>query len=418
MSTFIIIILVTIVFSAFFSGMEIAFISANKLRFEIDKKQKKFPSALVDIFVKNPAFYITTMLVGNNIALVIYGIFMAIMLEPVFERFISSGVLIFACQTLISTIIILILAEFIPKAVFRLKPNNFLNIFAIPVLLIYLILFPVTWSITHLSNYLLKKFFKFENKPNDIRVYNKIDLTNLISEETQPSNENSEINRELKIFKNALDFSKVKLRDCMIPRPEILAVEVNSQVPELKQKFIETRFSKILVFKETIDNIIGYVSSREFFNDLHKIEDGLIKLPFYPETMPANKLLKEFIKEKKNIAVVVDEFGGTSGIVTIEDVIEEIFGEIEDEHDEADLIDKKLNSTSYIFSGRLEIDFVNEKYKLNIPVSDEYETIAGYILFHNESIPKSNDEILIENFKIKVLKVSKTKLELVKFDVI
>lgn len=416
-SYLIIIIITTLLLSAFFSGMEIAFVSANKLRVELDKKQKRFPSAILDIFFKKPAFYITTMLVGNNLALVIYGIYMTRVSESVYTF--EPEFLYLLTQTIISTIFILILAEFIPKALFRLKPNNFLNILAIPVLIFYVIIYPITWAITHLSNFLLKKLFKFEYQVNNLHVFNKIDLTNLINEESQPTKDKTEENRELKIFQNALEFSKVKLRDCMIPRPEITAVEIHTGIEELKERFIETNFSKILVYKESIDNIIGYISSKDFFKSPEDIESYLIELPFYPETMPANKLLREFIKNKRSIAVVVDEFGGTSGIITIEDVMEEIFGEIEDEHDEADLIHKKINDTSYIFSGRLEIDFINDTYGLSIPVSDEYETIAGYILFNLESFPANNEELVLDDtIKIKILKVSNTRLELIKLEIV
>lgn len=418
MSFLVIVIISALVFSAFFSGMEIAFVSANRLRIELDKKHKKFPSGIVSIFINKPTMYITAMLMGNNVALVIYGIYMERMLDPFFTSFVGSDIGIYLLQILISTIVILIFAEFIPKAVFRLKPNSFLNVFALPVYLFYLISYPVNALINSLSGFLLKKLFKQDIKLKESQVFNKIDLTNLIKEESSPTNLGQEDNSQLKLFQNALNFSKVKLRDCMVPRTEISAIELNSDLNELKQKFIETRYSKILVYNETIDDIIGYVSSKEYFKNPRKIEDFIIQVSFYPETMSANKLLQNFIKDKKNIAIVVDEFGGTSGIVTIEDIIEEIFGEIEDEHDEAELVHKKLNDTAYLLSGRLEIDFINELYNLDITTSDDYDTVAGLILHHNENIPATNEDILIDNFHFKVLKVTKTKLELVKLDII
>jgi CBS domain containing-hemolysin-like protein len=411
------VIIATLIISAFFSGMEIAFVSANRLRIELNKKQNKFPSGILKIFIKRPAFYITTMMLGNTIALVVYGIFMQRALDPLFSRYIHSGVVIFILQTIIATIVILIIAEILPKAVFRLKPNNFLNIFALPVFVFYVISYPITGFISFLSNFLLKRLFKHDTKTKKKHVFNKIDFTTLIKEETDTPDENPDSKRQLKIFQNALEFSKVKLRDCMVPRPEICSIEKDSPLDELKQKFIETQYSKILVYDDSIDNIIGYISSKEFFKNPVSIGECLMKISFYPETMSANRLLRDFIKEKKNIAVVVDEFGGTSGIISIEDIIEEIFGEIEDEHDEEDLIHKKLSENSFVFSGRLEIDFINEAYNLNIPESDDYDTIAGFILHHNESIPKSNDELQMGKFKFKILKVSKTRLELIKMEI-
>ena len=401
--------------------MEIAFISSNKFKIELEKKQGLYSSRIISIFTKHPAQYIATMLVGNNIALVIYGIVMAIILEPAISKFTSSEITILIIQTIVATIIILITAEFLPKTLFMINPNIALNIFAVPVLFFFILFYPIVKITIILSNTLLKNFLKV--KINTISqqgniAFGKVDLSNLLEENQNNKNKTSEIAHDIKIFQNALDFSKVKLRECMVPRTEITALDINDSIENLKQKFIETGFSKILIYKDSIDNIIGYVHSSELFKNPESIKSMLLELSIVPETMPANKLLTSFIDENKSIAIIVDEFGGTSGMVTIEDIIEEIFGEIEDEHDTSDLEEKQISENEFIFSGRMEIDFINEKYKLKIPESDEYETIAGFILHHHESIPNQNEYIIVNSFNFKILKLSKTRIELVLLKVI
>lgn len=399
--------------------MEIAFVSANKLRIELDKKQGFYGSGIISIFSKNPTQFIATMLIGNNIALVIYGLFMAIVLEPHIAQIVQSEGWILFFQTVISTIIILVTAEFLPKTLFQINPNAILNILSIPVFIFYLVFYVIAKPTVILSNFILKSVLK--TKLNDTKgpfVFGKIDLDDFVRAMNDSNETVEDIDHEVKIFQNALDFSKVKLRECIVPRTEIAAVEIKDNLDTLKAKFIETGYSKILVYKETIDNIIGYASSLDLFKKPVNIESMVNSLIIVPESMPANKLLEQFIQEHKSIAIVVDEFGGTSGMVTIEDIIEEIFGEIEDEHDTVDLIDKQLNENEFLFSGRLEIDFINEKYNQIFPEKEEYETIAGYILFYHGNIPKMNEIITIENYQFTILKVTKTRIELVKLKII
>jgi len=412
----VLIILIAILFSAFFSGMEIAFISANKLRIELDKKQDTFTSRIISKFTANPGQYIVTMLIGNNIALVIFGIFMAILFRPVIALVTESEIAILLIQTILSTFVILISAEFLPKALFRLNPNGFLNLFSLPVLFFFFLFYPISKLTILLGSILLRFFFNLKNIENpEIQVFSKWDLDSLLSESQKTVEAEEEEAHDIKIFQNALDFSNVKLRECMVPRTEIIALEENSSMEELKLAFIDNGLSKILIYRESIDNIIGYFHLKDLFKNPESIKSKVIPVSIVPETMAANKLLELFVEENKSIAIVVDEFGGTSGMVTIEDILEEIFGEIEDEHDTSALIDKQISESEFIFSGRLEIDYLNEKYGLGLPKEEEYETLAGFILFHHESIPKLNQRIIIEPYEIKVLQVSETRLELVKF---
>lgn len=398
--------------------MEIAFVSSNKLRIELDKKQGTFPSGIIAVFIKNPGQYISTMLVGNNIALVIYGILMAFELTPFLNYITSSETAILILQTIISTFIILVTAEFLPKTIFRINPNKVLNFFAVPLVFFYYLLFPVTKLTVIFSAFIMKVFFKVEiNKTQEQIVFGKIDLDHIIDQSKQENRQDTEIEHDIKLFQNALDFSKIKLRECIVPRNELLAIEINESIEKLKQKFIETGYSKILIFEETIDNIIGYVQSSDLFQKPENINSMLKELLIVPETMPAHKLLNSFMKEHKSIALVVDEFGGTSGIVTIEDIMEEIFGEIEDEHDSIELIDEQINEHEFIFSGRIEIDYINEKYNLSIPESDDYETIAGFILTNHEEIPIEKDVIIIDKFEFEILNVDTPKIELLKLKV-
>ncbi len=417
--SFFLIILSSILLSAFFSGMEIAFFASNKLRLEIDKKHDTVSTRVISVFTKHPGQYIVTMLIGNNIALVIYGIVMALVLEPFLQVFFHSDTAILLLQTIISTLIILFTAEFFPKVIFRLYANIFLKIFSLPVFLFYLIFYPIGRFTIALSHLILRIFTGLKlDSGSDNMVFGKPDLDQLVNENSELSELREEKDHDIKIFQNALDFSKVKLRECMVPRTELVALEEDSSADEIRHAFIESGLSKILIYKETIDNIIGYVNLKDLFGNAKGIQSYIISLSIVPESMPANKLLKLFVNEKKSIALVVDEFGGTSGIVTIEDIMEEIFGEIEDEHDTSELIEKQINNSEYVFSARLEIDYLNEKYHLNLPENDEYETLAGFIFFSHESIPKLNQRINISNFEFKILKVSETRIEIVHLKII
>ena len=409
-----VIILVSLLLSAFFSGMEIAFISSNKLRLELERKQGTLTSKVTSVFARNPGQYIATMLVGNNIALVIYGITMAIILEPNLQRFINSEFTVFIIQTIIATILILITAEFLPKAIFRLKPNLILNALSMPVMVFYVLLYPISRSIIGIGNFIMKVFLgvrvSFDDNKN---VFGKVDLDHFVRERQNDFTEEDNLKNDIKLFQNALDFSSVKLRECMVPRPEISAFEIDTPIEEVKQSFIETGYARLLIYKNSIDNIIGYINSKDFFKNPQSIRSMLNRIIIVPETMVAHKLLSLFIKEKKSVAVVVDEFGGTAGMVTIEDIMEEIFGEIEDEHDTVDLVERKISQNEYVFSARHEIDYLNDKYDLGIPKSEEYETLAGFIIFHHESIPKVSQKVKIEPFIFEIIKMTKTRIELV-----
>ena len=369
MEVLIITIFVTILFSAFFSGMEIAFISANKLRLELDKQQNFVSARILSLFTQHPGQYIATMLVGNNIALVIYGIAFAKLLEPFFFRWVQTDSLVLLLQTISSTLLILVTAEFLPKTLFRINPNTFLRFFSIPLAFFYFLFYPVTKLTMGISSALLKVFFKSTySKQVKKTVFNRVDLDHFVKEqnEDQALGE-KEVENEVKLFRNALDFSKVKLREVMVPRTEMEVMDVNSSMDELIQKFIETGYSRILFYQDNIDNIIGYIHHSSIFSNPGSIRSNLNKVLIVPETMPASKLLSKFIQQHRSIAIVVDEFGGTSGMVTSEDILEEIFGEIEDEHDTIDFVERKLSENEYILSARIELDDLNEKYKPRIP---------------------------------------------------
>lgn len=409
------IIFITILFSAFFSGMEIAFISANKLRLELDKKQNIVYSKLITIYTQNPAQFIATMLIGNNLALVIYGIAFAKLLEPSLNEYLPNS-LVLLVQTLISTIIILATAEYLPKMFFRINPNGLLKFFTIPISIFYFLFYPVTRLTMGISKIVLKLFLNEGIKNvNEKIVFSRIDLDHFVNE---PENSNvsqnkEELDNEVKLFRNALDFSKVKLRDIMVPRTEMVVMDINSSVEELHQKFIETGYSRILFYAENIENIIGFIHHSVIFTKPDSIKSNLRKVLIVPETMPASKLLSKFIQQRLSIAIVVDEFGGTAGMVTSEDILEEIFGEIEDEHDTVYLIEKQVAPDEFIISGRAELDELNEKFNLDFPENENFETLAGFILFNHESIPKINTVINIGQYRFKILKASNIKIELV-----
>ena len=411
----ILIIILTLILAAFFAGMEIAFLASNKLRLELDRKQGLFSSQIIGIFQERSGQYIATIQLGNNIAIVIYGIFMARWMEPAIGTVFHSEIGILIVQTLLSTLIVLTLAEFLPKALVRINPNLALRFMAVPLFLFFVVLFPVSGLIHRLSNLILKTILRVNSvNQYDTMVFGKVDLNHLIDESHDKQGEsNSEEKDEIKLFQNALDFTNVKVRDCMIPRTEIVALDIHDSIDELRQKFIDSGFSKILLFDNNIDNMVGYVTSKELFKNPASITSMMIDISYVPETMPASKLLKKFIQEHKSVAVVVDEFGGISGMLTIEDIMEEIFGEIDDEHDVDEFIEKNPEKGQYIFSGRLEIDYLNEKYNLNLPESEEYDTLAGFIIFQHQNIPKLNDKIIAEKYEIRILKVSRTRIDLV-----
>lgn len=409
-------ILWTLVFSAFFSGMEIAFVSSNKLRFELDKKQRSLSSAILSVFYRNPQQYISTMLVGNNVCLVIYGLMMAELLTPWLSA-LGSQFLITLVQTILATIIVLFTGEFIPKTIFRANPNLWLKLFSWLLMFFYIILYPISSFSTWISVKLMKlSGIGFSSSAQE-NVFSRIDLNYLIQESFENKESEKEFENEVKIFQNALDFSKVRLRDCSLPRTEIIALEYNTDVEVLKQTFIETGLSKIPIYKNDIDNIIGYIHSSEMFEHQKDWRKYINQIPIVPENMAAQKLMKLFMLQKKSIAVVVDEFGGTAGIVTLEDIIEEIFGEIEDEHDVRDYTAEQTAENEYLFSGRLEVKAANQKFNLDIPESDDYETIAGFILHHHQHFPKLNEIIRIDHFSIKCIKVTNNRIELVRISV-
>lgn len=412
-------ILVTMAFSAFFSGVEIAFVSSNKLRFEMDKNKGSITSRILSKFFKHPNTFISTMLVGNNVALVIYGILMAQLIgENLLNGIIDNQFLLVLFQTVISTFIILVTGEFMPKTIFKINPNLSLNIFAIPLYICYIILYPISKFASGISNLLLRIFGIKVNKDASAKAFTKIDLDYLIQSSIENSDSKEELDAEVKIFQNALDFSTIKIRDCMIPRTEIVAVEKDASIDELKSGFIESGISKIIVYEDSIDNIVGYIHSSEMFRNMADWTESVQQVPIVPETMAAHKLMKLFMQKKKSLAVVVDEFGGTAGIVSLEDLVEEIFGDIEDEHDTTSYIAKEITEGEYILSARLEIEKVNEMFNLDLPESDDYLTVGGLILDHYQSFPKLHEIIKINQYQFKIIKVTATKIELVKLKVI
>ncbi|HNZ61424.1 MAG TPA: hemolysin family protein [Paludibacteraceae bacterium] len=409
-------IIITLCFSAFFSGMEIAFVSSNKLRFELDKKQRSLTSSILSIFYNHPEQYISTMLVGNNVCLVIYGLLMARILTPWLTP-LENQFLITLVQTIIATAIVLVTGEFLPKSIFRVNSNFWLRTFSFLLLIFYVVLYPIASFVTWLSLGILRLFGVKSNSSAHQNAFSRVDLNYLIQESFENQEDKKDVGNEVKIFQNALDFSKVKLRDCLVPRTEIVALDYDVDMETLKLTFIETGFSKIPIYKGNIDNIVGYIHSSEMFQHQQNWREHINQIPIVPENMAAQKLMKIFMKEKKSIAVVVDEFGGTASIVTLEDIMEEIFGEIEDEHDTHDYIAEQTGENEYLFSGRLEISEINEKFHLNLPESDAYDTIAGFILYHHQHFPKLNEIIQIDNYNFKCIKATNNRIELVKMSV-
>ena len=408
------VIILSLLFSAFFSGMEIAFISSNKLHIELMKKRGELNAKILSYFLKTPSRFIATMLVGNNIALVVYGIEMAKMLEPHIEQYLTGNQsIILFIQTFISTLIVLVTAEFIPKVLFRINANRFVRLFIFPASTCYFGLYFFVSFILTLSNFLLKKIMRVK-AIDQKRVFGRFDLQKYIEEHTNSGQNSGQLETEIQIFQNALDFSKVKARECMVPRNEIIAMDIREDIKNLTNKFVETGLSKILIYRDNIDQIIGYTHSYELFKQPTNIKSILLPLALVPETMTANDILNLFSKNRKSIALVIDEFGGTSGLLTTEDIIEEIFGEIQDEHDLIDYEETQVSENEFVFSGRHEIDYLNEKYNLNLPESSDYETLSGLIVNHCESIPSLNQEIKVGPFNLKILKVDQTRVETVK----
>ena len=409
-------ILVTMVFSAFFSGMEIAFVSSNRMLAEMDKEKNGLTQRIVSLFYAHPNGFVSTMLVGNNIALVVYGILIARLFDNTIFCGMDAGFTVPA-DTILSTLIVLFTGEFLPKTLFKASPNRLLSFFSPIAYVCYIVLWPISKFSTFLSKILLRLFgVKMESDTND-EGFSKVDLDYLVQSSIDNAEKESDINDEVKIFQNALDFSDTKVRDCMVPRTEIQAVEIEDSLEELRQKFIESGNSKIIVYRDDIDHIEGYIHSSEMFHNPEKWQEHILTLPFVPETMQAQKLMKIFLQQKKTLAVVVDEFGGTSGLVSLEDIVEEIFGDIEDEHDSAKYVAKRMENGDYLLSARLEIDKVNEMFDLELPESDEYMTIGGLILHEYQSFPKLNEVISVGKYAFKIIKSTSRKIELVKLHV-
>ena len=406
----IIIILISIILSAFFSGMEIAFVSANKLHIELEKKREGFIPIILGRLTQKSSKFITTMLIGNNISLVIYGFYTGDILMKLMPFENSNDLLTLLFHTLISTIIILVTAEFLPKAIFRIYANQTLKILAIPAYFFYLILYVFSYIINGISDFFLRVFFK-TNAKEEQTEFSKEELGNYISEQLETGNNDEEVDSEIQIFQNALEFHNVKAREIMVPRTEIMAIEIHESVNELKELFVSTGYSKILVYKNSLDDIIGYVNAFELFKKPRTIKSILLPIEIVPESMMINDVLNVLTKKRKSIAVVVDEYGGTSGMITVEDIVEELFGEIEDEHDVQELLEEQLSETEFNLSARLEVDYLNETYDLEIPKEEAYETLGGFIIDQTENIPEQDEELEILNYKIKILKVSSSKID-------
>lgn len=415
----IIVIVLSLVLSAFFSGMEIAYVSSNKIHIEIEKKQAGFISNILTRLTKKPSKFIATMLVGNNVALVVYGFYMGEVLMTAIEGYLPemASTVNLLLQTVASTLIILITAEFLPKVFFQIYSNTLLKAFSFPAYVFYVIFSPISSFVIWVSDFILKKIFKTDGDQVQL-AFSKTELGDYINEQMETVEEHDIVDSEIQIFQNALDFSDVKSREVMIPRTEIVGVEKLQSIEEVSKIFIDTGLSKIIVYNETVDDIIGYVHSFELFKKPKSLKAILLPVIFVPETMFVKDVLNLLTKKHKSIAVVIDEYGGTSGIITVEDIVEELFGEIEDEHDSIELIEEQLSPDRYRFSARIEVDYINESYKLDLPEDENYETLGGMIVNHTEEIPKQGDEVKINNFKIKVIETSNTKIEIVELQVI
>ncbi len=408
--------IISLLFSAFFSGIEIAFISANKLQFELDKSKRKFTSNLISFFGKNESDFITTMLVGNNIALVVYGIAMTQILSPQLKIFFDSDFILLLLQTIIATFIVLVTAEFLPKAIFRIFPNQILIFFALPIFLLFIFLRPVAILMFNVANFLLKYLFQ-QTIAEDKQVFGKTDLDDFLRNR-RSSERVDDARVEVEMLKNVLDLSEKRVRECMVPRTDIVAVDILSSIDDIKQIFIETKLSKLLVFKGSIDNVIGYIHSYDLFKIPKNLKSVLLPLPFVPESMNAMELLNQFIENNKGVALVLDEFGGTAGMITIEDVTEEIVGEIVDEHDDDELVNQQLDEKTFIFSGRSYVEDINKEYNLKLTESDEYETISGLLLDYLECIPEKDNVVSIGDYHFTITNVNETTINEVKLVII
>lgn len=411
-SSSLIIISLTLLFSAFFSGMEIAFISSNRLKVELDRSKGNITGRILGFFYQNESRFLALLLLGNNVVLVIFGIFMADVLEPLLGYWgMTTEWVVVLTQTFCSTLLVLVVAEFLPKALVQINPNYMLRSSALPMYLIFWMLYFPTQIILFLSNIVLKLLGQSESYTE--RAFSKIDLEHYVQDINDRIKEEQEFGNEMQILQNALDFSSLKARDCMIPRTEIVALEVNEDIDLLHQTFVKTGLSKILIYRDNIDNIIGYVHSFEMFKKPTSIKQILLPIAFVPSAIPGKELLELFTKQSGNVAVVVDEYGGTAGMITIEDVIEEIFGEIEDEHDKEEWIEQVISDSEWKFSGRADIDYLNDTYHIGLPEDDEYDTLGGLILHLLENIPEKGTELELDDFLLRIEEVSDRKIELV-----
>ncbi|WP_297336698.1 hemolysin family protein [Algoriphagus sp.] len=418
-TTYLIYVIITLLFSAFFSGIEIAYISSNKLQIELQSKQGLFSGKILSGFVQRPSQFIGTTLMGNTISLVLYGIFMAFLLETPLQNWLpdslSNAAVILILQTFISTIIVLITAEFVPKSLFMLNPNSMLSFFAVPFLTIYYLMYPIVWAVVGLSRFFITVVLRLEYN-EDKPVFTVTDLNSFIQNHMNQARSEGKAEIDTKIFDNAVEFKTVRVRECMIPRTDIVAVEIEDSIEELKEVFAESGHSKIIVYRETIDDVIGYCHQLELFKKPKTIEEILTPIIIAPESALANELLIQFIQERKSLALVVDEFGGTSGIVSMEDIIEEIFGEIEDEYDNDDLIEQKIGEEEYLLSARHEIDYLNDKYEWNLPIGD-FETLSGLILNYTENLPKKGESVTIGPYTFTVVAKQEHRIDSVRLKI-
>lgn len=411
------IVILTLLLSAYFTGIETAYVNANKLKIELDKSRGFLPARLLSVMVRRPSRFLGIMLLGNNIALVMYGIAMALLLEDPLRSILPQGfhqdVVILVLQSLLATFLVLIVAEFLPRILFRIRPNGILSALVIPTQLIFWLLYPMIMVFTGLSELILRRIFRMKLQGGEYN-FSAVDLDAFVREFAPDETEEPEMSQEIQMFQNAIEFRTVKLRECMVPRTEIVAVEENEPLEYLTQRFTSTGFSRIMVYRESIDQIIGYVHTFDLFRHPAELKKILKPVPIFPETMPANKALAELLRGRRSLGVVVDEFGGTSGMVTMEDLMEEIFGEIADEYDVEELIEKHLSENEFLFSGRLEIDYLNGEYGLDIPESEQYETLAGFILSHSQSIPQSGEKIDIGRFQFTITHASNNRIDQVR----
>ncbi len=416
MTTTLIVIVITVMLSAFFSGMEIAFTSKNRLRLEIDRKQNRMFDHIAEVFGRNPGQYLTTILVGNNIALVIYSLYMSTMLRALaallgWEEFALNGSVL--VETVISTLVIIFLAEFLPKSIVKDNPNFYYRALAPAIYFFYLLLYPVAKLTTMISHGILRVMGRRVDPSAQREDFDREDLASLLdTNNTEPQHESE---NEIKLFQNALDFADLRVRDCMVPRVDVEAVDLDdTSIEQLTERFVETMYTRIFVWRGSIDNIVGYVNSKSLFTGPQTVEEVMMEVTCVPETMPLQALLQSLIRHKSNVAVVIDEFGGTAGIISLEDVLEQIFGEIEDEHDTPDLIEKQVGENEWVFSCRLEVDYLNEKYGLGIEERDEYDTLAGYIIYRYEGIPSAGEVLTLDGMQLRILRTTRSRIELAK----